>query len=160
MPLAEAPWAVDEEEPHPNPFGPEVVEWERSIVGADDLAGRAVWNPRARPEARDRALAMVGVIADRVMRDARERLRMRRSATGEELALYESTVAFTLYRRYREPLRQVHLARGGWRGRVPCYREFRCAVTRRHSSAGANPARQLSLQPVAVGADDGGNDIG
>ena len=36
----------------------------------------------------------------------------------------------------------------------------RCAVTRRHSTAGANPARQLSLQPVAVGADDGGNDIG
>ena len=31
---------------------------------------------------------------------------------------------------------------------------------RRHSSAGANPARQLSLQPVAVGADEGGNDIG
>ena len=26
--------------------------------------------------------------------------------------------------------------------------------------SGANPARQLSLQPVAVGADDGGNDIG
>ena len=37
---------------------------------------------------------------------------------------------------------------------VPVRRE------RRHSSAGANPARQLSLQPVAVGADDGGNDIG
>ena len=37
---------------------------------------------------------------------------------------------------------------------------MQCAVTRRHSSAGANPARQLSLQPVAVGADDGGNDIG
>ena len=35
-----------------------------------------------------------------------------------------------------------------------------CAVRRRHSSAGANPARQLSLQPVAVRADDGGNDIG
>ena len=35
-----------------------------------------------------------------------------------------------------------------------------CAVTRRHSTAGANPARQLSLPPVAVGADDGGNDIG
>ena len=38
--------------------------------------------------------------------------------------------------------------------------ELQCAVTRRNSSAGANPARQLSLQPVAVGADDGGNDIG
>ena len=37
--------------------------------------------------------------------------------------------------------------------------DIRCAVQRRHSSAGANPARQLSLQPVAVGADGGGNNI-
>ena len=36
---------------------------------------------------------------------------------------------------------------------------FPCAVRRRRPTAGANPARQLSLQPVAVGADDGGNDI-
>ena len=36
---------------------------------------------------------------------------------------------------------------------------YRVRRARRHSSAGANPARQLSLQPVAVGADDGGNDI-
>ena len=34
-----------------------------------------------------------------------------------------------------------------------------CAVERRHSLAGANPARYLSLQPVAIGAGDGGNDI-
>ena len=34
---------------------------------------------------------------------------------------------------------------------------FTCAVQRRHSSASTNPARQLSLQPVVVGADDGGN---
>ena len=40
---------------------------------------------------------------------------------------------------------------------LACYSA--CAVERRHSSAGANPARQLSFQPVAVGADDGGNDI-
>ena len=33
-----------------------------------------------------------------------------------------------------------------------------CAVRRRRPSAGANPARQLSLQPVAVGAGEGGND--
>ena len=45
---------------------------------------------------------------------------------------------------------------------MACERQFqdlRCAVQRRHSSAGANPARQLSLQPVAIGAVDGGNDI-
>ena len=32
----------------------------------------------------------------------------------------------------------------------------RCAVERRRLLAGANPARQLSLQPVAIGAGDGG----
>ena len=37
--------------------------------------------------------------------------------------------------------------------------KFTVRRERRHSSAGANPARQLSLQPVAVGADGGGNDI-
>ena len=51
------------------------------------------------------------------------------------------------------------VARGGM-GRNHLARTIQCAVTRRHSSAGANPARQLSFQPVAVGADDGGNDIG
>ena len=34
-----------------------------------------------------------------------------------------------------------------------------CAVRRRRPSAGANRARQLSLQPVAVGAGEGGNDL-
>ena len=35
-----------------------------------------------------------------------------------------------------------------------------CAVERRAFLAGANPARQLSLQPVATGAAHGGNDMG
>ena len=36
---------------------------------------------------------------------------------------------------------------------------LKCAVERRHLPAGANPARQLSLQPVAIGAVEGGNDF-
>ena len=48
----------------------------------------------------------------------------------------------------------------GYRQRHPGKDSDRVRRERRHSSAGANPARQLSLQPVAVGADDGGNDIG
>ena len=32
-------------------------------------------------------------------------------------------------------------------------------MERRRLLAGANPARQLSLQPVAIGAGDGGNDM-
>ena len=34
-----------------------------------------------------------------------------------------------------------------------------CAVERRCVPAGANPARQLSLQPEAVGAVQGGNEM-
>ena len=46
-----------------------------------------------------------------------------------------------------------------WRHRKVCTQNYvnpslPCAVPRRHSSAGANPARQLSLQPVAVGAGE------
>ena len=37
---------------------------------------------------------------------------------------------------------------------------IRCAVERRRLLAGANPARQVSLQPVAIGAVEGGNDFG
>ena len=38
-------------------------------------------------------------------------------------------------------------------------RKSRYAVVRRHSLVGAKPARELSLQPEPVGADEGGNDI-
>ena len=36
---------------------------------------------------------------------------------------------------------------------------FSCAVERRFLLVGANPTRQLSLQPVAVGAVQGGNEL-
>ena len=36
---------------------------------------------------------------------------------------------------------------------------YSCAVERCRHPAGANPARQLSLQPVAIGAVEGGNDF-
>ena len=58
----------------------------------------------------------------------------------------------------RAALRRMGGVDGYMREALACI--IQCAVTRCHSSAGANPARQLSLQPVAVGADDGGNDIG
>ena len=38
-------------------------------------------------------------------------------------------------------------------------RKSQCAVERRFLLAGAKPARQLSLQPVAVGAVHRGNDM-
>ena len=44
-------------------------------------------------------------------------------------------------------------------GPQPVARISQCAVERRSLLVGANPTRQLSLQPVAVGAVHGGNDM-
>ena len=60
-----------------------------------------------------------------------------------------------VFRRLREPA--IPVAPGTTEAAVAHIR--RCAVERRRLLAGANPARQLSLQPVAIGAGDGGNDM-
>ena len=53
----------------------------------------------------------------------------------------------------RQPFAGLHAAGGEY----PLV--GRCAVERRRLLAGANPARQLLLQPVAIGAGYGGNDM-
>ena len=108
-----------------NPFVPEFVDWERALLGPDHAADRSVWNLRAQPEAENRALAMVGVIAERAARGARERLRRRPAATRDELILYGEVVAYTLFQRHTEPLQQVDLDTARGPGRVACYRRFR-----------------------------------
>ena len=108
-----------------NPFVPEFVEWERSLLGPDHASDGAVWNLRAQPAAENRAPAMVGVIAERAARGARERLSKRPAATRDELILYGQVVVYTLFQRYAEPLHQVDLDLARGRGRVACYRQFR-----------------------------------
>ncbi|MCY4511399.1 MAG: sigma 54-interacting transcriptional regulator [Acidobacteria bacterium] len=108
-----------------NPFVPEFVERERALLGPDHAADRAVWNLRAQPAVENQAVAMVGVIAERVARGARERLRERPAATRDELVLYAQLVVYTLFQRYAEPLHQVDLELPRGRGRVACYRQFR-----------------------------------
>ena len=108
-----------------NPFVPEFVDWERSILGPDHAPGDTAWNLRAEPAGENPILARVGVIAERVARDARERLARRPVATADELALYAAVVIYTLYQRYADRLHETHLdpARNG--RRVPYYVSFR-----------------------------------
>ena len=108
-----------------NPFVPRFVEWERVLLGPDHAADRSVWNLRAQPEAENRALAMVGVIAERIARGARERLRRHPAATRDELVLYGQVVSYALFQRYAEALQQAGLDSVRGRGRVACYRQFR-----------------------------------
>ena len=79
----------------------------------------------------------------------------------DQILWYAKAIGSVKYRQLFDMLGDAEIERSYRYWYVECLaRTIQCAVTRRHSSAGANPARQLSFQPVAVGADDGGNDIG
>ena len=108
-----------------NPFTPEFVAGERAILGSGHAPAGAVWSLRAEPDAENSALAKIGVVAERVARDARERLLRRPTAAGDELRLYASVVIYTLYQRYAGPLHEIHLDPERARRRVACYRSFR-----------------------------------
>ena len=93
-----------------NPFDPEFIEQERSILGSDYVPHGTVWslgedNP---------AVEQLAAISERVARDTRERLLRLGSATTDELTLYAYIVAYTLYLRYADELHQIHLDPQAW----------------------------------------------
>lgn len=108
-----------------NPFSPEFVEGERAILGPGHAPAGAVWSFRTEPGAERSALARVGVVAERMARDARERLLRRPDTTVEDLRLYASAVIYTVYLRYADPLHELHLDPERARRRVTWYRSFR-----------------------------------
>ena len=108
-----------------NPFDPEFIERERSILGSDYVPHGAVWSLRAEPQTENPALEQLAAISERVARDTRERLLGPGSATAEELTLYAYVAIYALYHRYAEELYQVHLDPKRGRRKVKCYQRFR-----------------------------------
>ena len=107
-----------------NPFDPEFIERERSILGSDYVPHGAVWSLRAEPHAENPALEQLAAISERVARDTRARLLRPGSATAEELTLYAYVVVYALYQRYADELYQVHIDAGRGRRRLKCYQRF------------------------------------
>ena len=105
-----------------NPFEPELIERERSILGADYVPAGPVWS--LRPHAQNTAREQLGAIAERVAQRTRRLLLRRRSATAEELTLYAYVVVYALYQRYGEELHQLHIDPERGRRRLQCYQRF------------------------------------
>ena len=115
-----------------NPFDAEFIEIERSLLGADQVPRGAVWSLEAGYRGNP-ALGKLAAVAERVARDARQRLLRSGSATTEELALYAHVVAQVLYWRYEDDLHQVHVdARRSGR-RLACYPRF-CRDVRHYTN--------------------------
>ena len=106
-----------------NPFVPEFVEWEQSVLGASHAPEGAVWSLRA-AAGESPAFARLGAIAERVAHHARERTMRPTAVSIEERTRYVSVVVFLLYQRYAQQLHEVHLDPARGRRRVAGYRQF------------------------------------
>ena len=108
-----------------NPFVPEFVDWERSVLGAGHEPDGTVWSLRASGAEESPAFARLGEIAEDVARRAREKLARSPAATPEERTSYARVAIFALYQRYADLLHDVHLEPDRGRRRVTGYRRFR-----------------------------------
>ncbi|MCY4027006.1 MAG: hypothetical protein OXH75_11930 [Acidobacteria bacterium] len=79
-----------------NPFVPEFVDWERSVLGAGHEPDGAVWSLRASGVGESPAFARLGAAAAEVARRARERLLQSGAATLEERSSYARVAVFVL----------------------------------------------------------------
>ena len=143
--------------------------WTHGLPRSAACSRAVAWNsslkvpasPAAR-SARTRASRSRSPSVEGTVRGAHRRAAGRRRRAGAGATAPRAAVASAVAR-FRGWLQRAVVMVSLWRPKLILVRLtciIKCAVTRCHSSAGANPARQLSLQPVAVGADDGGNDIG
>ena len=108
-----------------NPFVPEFVDWERSVLGAGHEPDGAVWSLRASGAGESPAFARLGAAAEEVARRARERLLQSRAATLEERSSYARVAVFVLYQRHADMLHDLHQDAARGRRRVAGFRSFR-----------------------------------
>ena len=112
-----------------NPFVPEFVDWERSVLGAGHEPDGEVWSHRVvgagESPGESPAFAKMGAVAEGVARRAREQLLRSRAATLEERTSYARVAVFVLYQRCADLLHELHLEPSRGRRRVAGYRQFR-----------------------------------
>jgi len=91
-----------------NPFLPERIAYERSVLGEDFLEAEATWNLRGDdPTVPLEHPARLSARLERLLHGARERLARGSAAAEQDLLLYEDAVLVLLYSRYAEPLYTV-----------------------------------------------------
>ena len=108
-----------------NPFVPEFIDWERSVLGAGHEPDGAVWSLRAAGVGESPAFARLGAAAEQVARRAREQLLQSRAATLEERASYARVAVFVLYQRHADLLHDLHQDPARGLRRVAGFRPFR-----------------------------------
>ncbi len=126
-----------------NPFVPEFVDWERSVLGAGHEPEGEVWSHRAAGAGESPAFAKLGAVAERVARRAREQLLRSKAATLEERTSYARVAIFVLYQRCADLLHELHLEPARGRRRVAGYQQFR-----RDLDHFLDPGRFRITQPV------------
>ena len=115
---------------HINPFLPERVEMERQVLGTSYKEQGPVIRLARPGEGREETLGNVPALCERaetIVSEMRRRIEGERTATPDELLVYEDLVLCLLYARHLEDLEGIvtkSLQRSGWDGRVPFWQKF------------------------------------
>jgi sigma-54 specific flagellar transcriptional regulator A len=120
---------------HANPFLPERVELERQALGTRyKEEGPLIW---ARPgEGREEYLGNIPAMRERaeaIVSEMRRRIEGGRTATRDELLVYEDLALFLLYARHMDALEGIvtkALQRTGWDGRALFWPDFQADFQR------------------------------
>jgi DNA-binding NtrC family response regulator len=111
---------------HCNPFLPERIENERTILGAEFAPTDAVWTVRADREVQNPNVARIKELAAALVGRLRERLVAGVKPSEAERLSYADAVLYLLYTRYEDELLDLVLggAAGSDAGRVPFFHRF------------------------------------
>jgi transcriptional regulator with AAA-type ATPase domain len=90
-----------------NPFLPERIEAERTVLGESFIQGDRVWNALSNP-ARERSnVVQIGERAEPLVAAARRRLSSDAKCSSDAVELYEQLVFYVLYHRSRDKLAEL-----------------------------------------------------
>ena len=112
-----------------NPFLPERVVCERTVLGPEFVATDAVWSVRAEERLANPNIDKLAALAERLASRLRERMFGKVTASVGELAVYQDVVIYVLYQRYEPSLREAVVKQRPGR-RVTSYRKFRADFER------------------------------
>lgn len=110
-----------------NPFSPERLVLERAALGKEAASGGALVWSRTQLDVHDETLKQLAARAAATVEAARQSLKDGKTASKQELVLYEDAALYVLYDRYREEFQSAVTAAmaGGPSAKVPFWTKFK-----------------------------------
>lgn len=134
---------------HSNPFKPERVEIEQSILGSRSVERETTWSWTSKTSGGRQNIALLQTQAQELLSGMREKVAACSTLSDEDSLLYRDCVLYTLYHRYDDYLRELlerSLETGEPAVEAPFYSEF-SAEARYYYEVGAHRFEDINRLP-------------